>query len=130
MATVGRHRTLQANSPLNLLLHENALAHRTVELGLPQPFPTMPMLEFVDSNGVSWRVWNTVPLSRTTLSGEFEHGWLTFESATGLKRLAPIPANWDEATTDRLELMCRAASEVPRRTRPLAEGEAEADAES
>jgi hypothetical protein len=75
------------------------------------------MLEFVDSDGVAWRVWNTVPTARTTLSGEFERGWLTFESATTLKRLAPIPPNWESAEPDRLELMCRAASETTRRIR-------------
>jgi hypothetical protein len=77
----------------------------------------MPMLEFVDSNGVTWRVWNTVPSVRTTLGGEFEHGWLTFESALGLRRLAPIPSKWESAAPERLELMCRAAVEVTRRTR-------------
>jgi hypothetical protein len=84
---------------------------------LPQARPSMPILEFVDSNGVAWRVWNTVPTTRTSRSGELERGWLTFESAAGLRRLAPIPPNWEVATLDRLELMCRAASEVPRRTR-------------
>jgi hypothetical protein len=75
------------------------------------------MLEFVDSNGVTWRVWNTIPTARATLSGEFDRGWLTFESAVGLRRLAPIPPNWEAATPDRLELMCRAATEPARRTR-------------
>ena len=85
------------------------------------------MLEFIDSNGVSWRVWNTVPTTRTSLSGEFERGWLTFESAGALKRLAPIPPAWEASTPDRLELMCRAATDVPRRTR--AESESSADVE-
>jgi hypothetical protein len=85
----------------------------------------MPMLEFVDSNGVTWRVWNTVPMARTSLSGEYERGWLTFESVKGLRRLAPVPANWEAATPERLELMCRAAIEVPRRTRPVADTESD-----
>ena len=84
------------------------------------------MLEFVDSNGVTWRVWNTVPSARTSLSGEFDRGWLTFESTEGLKRLAPIPPHWEKATPDRLELMCRAASDVPRRTRPITDRQGEA----
>jgi hypothetical protein len=84
----------------------------------------MPILEFLDSAGVTWRVWNTVPSARTTLSGEFERGWLTFESPTGLRRLAPVPTGWENAQPDRLELMCRAASEVPRRTGPAAGSEA------
>jgi hypothetical protein len=89
----------------------------------------MPMLEFVDSNGVTWRVWNTVPSVRTSLSGEFERGWLTFESPIGLRRLAPIPSNWEAATPERLELMCRAATEVPRRTRPADDAETDAEPE-
>jgi hypothetical protein len=89
----------------------------------------MPMLEFLDSNGVTWRVWNTVPTSRASRSGEFEGGWLTFESTAGLKRLAPVPPNWETSTSDRLELMCRAAVEVLRRTRDP-EARADADPES
>ena len=88
----------------------------------------MPILEFVDSSGVAWRVWNTVPSARTTLSGEFERGWLTFESPSGLRRLAPVPADWDSAEPDKLELLCRAATEVPRRTGPATGTEAPADA--
>ena len=61
-------------------------------------------------------MWQTVPTSRTSVSGEFENGWLTFESPSGRKRLAPVPANWDAATPERLELMCRAATDVARRS--------------
>jgi hypothetical protein len=85
------------------------------------------MLEFVDSNGVRWRVWNTVPSSRTTLSGEYEKGWLTFESPAGRRRLAPVPGNWETAPPERLELMCRAAEDVPGRTRATADPEAGLD---
>jgi hypothetical protein len=83
----------------------------------------MPIIEFIDSDGVTWRVWNTVPSARTTLSGEFERGWLTFESPVGLKRLAPVPPSWEESSPEKLELMCRAANEVPRRTGPAPESE-------
>ena len=87
----------------------------------------MPILEFVDSNGVTWRVWNTIPTTRTSLSGEFDRGWLTFESSAGLKRLAPVPPNWEAAKPDRLELMCRAAADVPRRTRSESDAGAETE---
>lgn len=76
----------------------------------------MPSRNFVDGQGVEWRVWNTVPSPRTVLGNEFAAGWLTFESATCLRRLAPIPKGWDTTTVTRLELMCRAATEVPRHT--------------
>jgi hypothetical protein len=89
----------------------------------------MPILEFVDSTGVKWRVWNTVPSSRASLSGEFEQGWLTFESDLARRRLAPIPTNWETAAPDRLELMCRAAIDAPRRSGALtADPDAQPDA--
>jgi hypothetical protein len=90
----------------------------------------MPILEFVDSNGVTWRVWNTMPSTRTSVSGEFEKGWLTFESASGRRRLAPMPPNWDSAPPERLELMCRAAIDVARRSKPVVDAEREADSDS
>jgi hypothetical protein len=45
---------------------------------------------------------------------EHKAGWLTFESARTRKRLVPIPRGWEEATSERLELMCRAAEVVRR----------------
>jgi hypothetical protein len=90
----------------------------------------MPILEFVDSNGVTWRVWNTVPSTRTSVSGEFDKGWLTFESESGRRRLVPVPPNWASAPPERLELMCRAATEVLRRSKPVTDAESEADSEA
>lgn len=74
----------------------------------------MAVREFVDSRGVKWRVWNTRPSRGEMLSGEFEHGWLTFESASSLRRCTPIPADWEAASPDRLESLCRMASETRR----------------
>jgi hypothetical protein len=74
----------------------------------------MAVREFVDSSGVKWRVWNTRPSRGEMLSGEFEHGWLTFECATSLRRCTPIPVGWETAPPDRLELLCRVATETRR----------------
>ncbi|MFN2563729.1 MAG: hypothetical protein ABR499_01790 [Gemmatimonadaceae bacterium] len=74
----------------------------------------MTLREFTDSEGVIWRVWNSTPLKRVTFDQRLQEGWLTFESTTGRKRLAPIPHGWEEASIERLELMCRAAELVPR----------------
>ena len=75
----------------------------------------MAIREFTDSAGVAWRVWSTTPRAGAYYDESHRTGWLTFESAAIRKRLAPIPRGWEEATVDRLELMCRAA-EVVRRT--------------
>jgi hypothetical protein len=72
----------------------------------------MPMREFTDSAGVAWRVWSTVPRADAVYDESLRSGWLTFESADTRKRLVPIPRGWEEATPERLDLMCRAAEVV------------------
>ena len=79
----------------------------------------MAYREFVDSSGESWRVWSTVPSTGSRLRGGFDQGWLTFERINAdrslpLRRLVPIPADWESASDERLDLMCRSADEVAR----------------
>ncbi len=80
----------------------------------------MPLREFVDSQGTSWRVWSTLPSSTVALGGGFERGWLTFQCDECLRRLAPIPDGWEHCHPTRLELLCRAAEDV---TRSFLEGD-------
>lgn len=81
----------------------------------------MPIREFRDSEGVLWRVWDTTPWVGAVYDDRLKGGWLTFESAAGRKRLAPIPPAWDQALDERLELMCRAADVVRPRTASAAD---------
>jgi hypothetical protein len=79
----------------------------------------MAYREFVDSSGQSWRVWSTVPSTGSRLTGGFDQGWLTFERIDAdrglpLRRLVPIPPDWETAPDDRLDLMCHSADEVAR----------------
>jgi len=82
----------------------------------------MAYREFVDSNGVSWRVWSTVPSAGSRLRGGFDQGWLTFERTspglssgpTPLRRLVPIPTEWESASDGQLDELCRNAEEVSR----------------
>ncbi len=91
----------------------------------------MPSREFVDSKGVRWVAWSTVPASPVGVGDTFGSGWLSFQSPAELRRLAPIPARWLDCPPDRLELMCRAAECVPRHTAPLPlEGEVDPPAPS
>ena len=95
----------------------------------------MAYREFVDSNSVSWRVWSTLPSAGTHLRGGFEKGWLTFECIsereTALRRLVPLPADWESVPDAKLEVLCRAADEVRRFSRgraiPDTEREVQAD---
>jgi hypothetical protein len=98
----------------------------------------MAYREFVDSSGVSWRVWSTVPSAGSRLRGGFDQGWLTFERTSTdnpakpppLRRLVPIPADWETAPETRLDLMCRAAEEVMRPSQAREQREQAARAES
>lgn len=76
----------------------------------------MAYREFIDSHGNVWRVWSTVPTTAIGLAGSFSRGWLTFDSGDRLRRLSPIPNDWEALPRDRLENLCAAAQEVPRRT--------------
>lgn len=77
----------------------------------------MPTLEFTDSHGTKWRVWSTVPKESSPLAKYYPGGWLTFDSGgSTLRRLSPAPPGWQTCASERLELMCRVASEVPRHT--------------
>lgn len=74
----------------------------------------MAIREFADSTGTAWRVWSTTPRADAVFDESHKGGWLTFESATTRKRLVPIPRGWEEATPERLDLMCRVAEVVRR----------------
>ena len=69
--------------------------------------------EFIDSVGVVWKVWNTVPLAGAVLGGEMQNGWLTFQSMTcSLRRLAPVPDDWQHLSAEKLEALCTRAAEI------------------
>ncbi len=79
----------------------------------------MSSRDFTDSRGRAWHVWSTVPATTSVLATDFAAGWLTFESAGSLRRLAPIPRDWEMLRDPQLEYLCLCASEMPRRTGPL-----------
>jgi len=90
-------------------------------------FLRMASRHFIDSNGTTWRVWSTIPDGVNLLGEDYARGWLTFESEDALRRLVPIPADWEEVAQQRLELYCRVANEVPRHTGPFARLRLDAD---
>lgn len=81
---------------------------------------SMPSMNFTDASGMGWRVWNTVPVSGAVINPGFDKGWLTFESDAGaLRRLAPIPPDWEHLPANRLVELLQRANEVPRHTGPM-----------
>jgi hypothetical protein len=78
--------------------------------------------EFTDSEGKVWRVWAVTPshlrgLKREQSLGEFEEGWLAFETLdeTERKRLPHYPADWQRVSEARLQELLGLAIEVPTR---------------
>jgi hypothetical protein len=102
--------------------------------------------DYIDSEGVSWQVWEVIPQSverrklrerrvaprdandrrlrhelRLRLSDGEAQGWLVFESHGVKKRLRPIPESWSLASSVELESMSARAKFAPRPTRRLIE---------
>ena len=102
--------------------------------------------EYLDSEGVSWQVWEVIPQSferrkvrewrvatrdaqdrrnrhevrLRTAEGD-TNGWLVFESRDQKRRLRPIPQSWHLASPVELESMCARADLAPRVSRRLIE---------
>jgi hypothetical protein len=70
----------------------------------------MAYREFVDSADVLWRVWATYPTVGKVLSKGFENGWLTFESRTECKRVAPVPKGWEDLPDASLRALLKDAT--------------------
>lgn len=45
-------------------------------------------------------MWATLPSSPEIVRAEFASGWITFENETERRRLAPVPADWRDATDE------------------------------
>jgi hypothetical protein len=69
--------------------------------------------EFIDSSGIAWKVWNTIPGEGGGFSTDVPGECLTFESMTcSLRRVAPVPENWEQLPVDFLEQLCAGASDA------------------
>lgn len=73
----------------------------------------MPIREFTDRAGMRWRVWPTTPI-RGNVRPQFAGGWLAFESAHERRRLAPIPAEWEELDDEGLRILLAECTPVTR----------------
>ena len=83
---------------------------------------------FTDSMGVEWRVWEVFPsragtsstaetFSTAKLKGTvYAEGWLCFESTSQKRRLAPIPAGWEEHEHTALQQLLEQATPVALRS--------------
>jgi hypothetical protein len=72
----------------------------------------MSIRELTDSSGVLWRIWSTLPSMPNIVSPDLREGWLTFDSGTSRRRLAPIPIGWDALPGSNLELLIKVAMSI------------------
>jgi hypothetical protein len=78
----------------------------------------MAVRDFLDANGVAWRVWPVTPEAlqpKTAVEdylGEYGEGWLCFESASERRRLPRYPLRWEELSDQELCTLLDAASVV------------------
>jgi hypothetical protein len=87
-----------------------------------QPAAGEAIREFTDSDGRAWRVWAVTP-SQSRISrresnlGEFEHGWLAFETLDEelRKRLPHYPADWRTLPEAKIQELLGLAVEAPTR---------------
>lgn len=69
----------------------------------------MALREFEDTDGVTWRVWDTSPDILSGLTLEMQRGWLTFDNGRERRRLSPIPPEWMGLPLERLSLLLKLA---------------------
>ena len=74
---------------------------------------------FDDIRGKRWHTFavhgSEATVERAGLPDAFRHGWLVFESTDEVRRVAPIPARWEELTIEDLRQLCYSAAASPRR---------------
>ena len=68
--------------------------------------------EFVDGDGVEWRVWETRPRTGANVRPALAAGWVSFESEAARRRLTPVPEGWDEGSEEDLRDWLGQATEV------------------
>jgi hypothetical protein len=64
------------------------------------------------ADGKEWRVFDVMPLDQMLITPDRREGWLCFESASELRRLTPIPREWESARLEQLVGWLRVASRV------------------
>jgi hypothetical protein len=102
-------------------------ATRAGEVQAPVPTsteePTPHDVRSFAAEGKRWRVWAVRPGharpvkdAERTLLGEYQSGWLVFETEDGARRRLPnYPADWMHSTDDALRELLTRATEAKRR---------------
>jgi hypothetical protein len=77
---------------------------------------------FDDIRGKRWHAFAihapSATVERAGLPESFRQGWLVFESADEVRRVAPVPPKWEDLSIDDLRLLCHKGASAPKRTGP------------
>ena len=122
---------MPASTPHRTPVRAN-VTHITLARFLQQSPLVMAHRTFSDVRGVAWEVWDVFPrlMSDTvrreaalaSISGQLAQGWLAFQAGESRRRLAPVPARWEEASDEQLQRWCsEALAVVPRQRSPSPE---------
>lgn len=91
-----------------------------------QPAP-LPHRVFDDDHGKQWHAFAVQSSSamggRASLPDAFRNGWLVFDSADEVRRIAPIPEGWLHLPLDELRLLCHRTSGTPKRVSSIEAGQ-------
>lgn len=72
---------------------------------------------FVDDRGVQWdafAVYPSRPKGRDTLPPPYDQGWLAIQCPDGVRRVTPIPENWNRCSREEFCQMLENAPLAPR----------------
>ena len=81
----------------------------------------MPLREFEDSRATRWLVWDVTPEKMHKVTsvedylGDYQEGWLSFESEGERRRLPRVPRNWEQLPDEELEWLLDAAQVIGHR---------------
>ena len=81
---------------------------------------------FEDFSGSRWHAFAVYPEDAnsepTALPEAYQKGWLAFRSEQEVRRVAPLPSNWNELSIDELRELCHKAAVAPKKA-PLHQGQ-------
>ena len=75
---------------------------------------------FEDAEGRTWHAFAVYPVAgmgSRALPEPYQHGWLSFDSGTETRRIAPTPPGWQTLPESELRRLCEKADVALRRTR-------------
>ena len=105
---------------LRLVRRSQRLGKQGVAADGPADTQVVTPRVFDDFRGNRWNAFAVYPSQATTdraaLPEAYRDGWLAFRSERELRRVAPVPPNWNDLSIDQLRELCHKAEIAPKRS--------------